>query len=305
MTEPQESPRQPPLFRQSLAKVLLQECPALVKKQLDNAREKTTAAMTGGGLLDALVMGHHHKYEVVQAFYKSGPRKGEPCIDWQGAEARKEKERIQATGKLPVLQNELDELDEAAAAIKRRLGELYEQEAEGHGYKVMFQPQMRWTSALGVACRGEPDIVIRVSHPAVTRLATVDIKHSAALAREKLHRQVFAMGWDIQGAAYREAVVAEELRLSEGSGKPVQHVAHYLLLTNSMEEGLPPCCVPLSTTYLAVGLRRWEKAQRVWQSCLDTGNWTGYSESPIEPSHFVVRTELEAFDEDSFEGEEP
>lgn len=294
-----------PLFRQSIAKVLLTECPALVKKRLDTEREQSHA-MRKGSVLDMLVFGRLDGFEVVEAFYKSGPRKGEPCIDWQGAEARAEKERIEAAGKVAVLQPELDALEETAAIISERIRALRAELAAQCGVDMgaahtMYQPTMRWTTPeLGIECRGEPDIVMLFTGGPVTRIVTVDVKHTAALARDKLHRQVYAMGWDIQGAAYKEATIIAESQ----HGKPVHHMGHFLLLTASIAEGLPAAAVPLSPVYMEVGARRWLKAQRIWKECLDSGSWPGYSESPVEPNQYVVRSELEAYDESTFE-EEP
>lgn len=293
-----------PLFRQSLAKLMLQECPALVKKQLDESRNLDGHAVRRGSIHDALVFGHTHKYEVVEAFYKSGPRKGEPCIDWQGADARKEKERIEATGKIAVLQTELDDLEAEAGLVRARIESQAKVLADGHPHKLMFQPQLRWRSELGVDCRGEPDVVLYVSAEWARMLFTFDVKRTAGVREEQLHRQVYSMGWDIQGAAYKEGTVAAELQFDPNDKRPIYHGGHFLLCTMSMHSGLPPVMRPLSASYMAVGKTRWEKAQRKWLECVATGVWPGYAETPIEPNQYVIRTEMEAYSEEEFE-EEP
>lgn len=285
----------PPRFHQSYAKTLLNDCPAMLRLQLTQER-KQSRAMEAGSLLDYLVFGQDEKYEIVDARYKSGPRAGEECTDWLGKEAQTARDEARARGVLPVLASEVDALTVPADAIKGRISKLAVEMAGGkgaHDCDVHYQPTIQWTSELGVECEGTPDVIVCVLMRDLIKVCVVDVKHTAFLPAKRFNSQVYAMGWDIQGAAYREGAVkwAESEYTTHAFA-----MDHVILATSSIELGLPPCARRLSSTYLEVGKRRWEKGQRLWQRCLDTDDWPGYSEDDADPSYYIVRAEIETDD---------
>lgn len=286
----------PPRFRQSIAKVLLADCPELARLELMRELErKPSGAMDEGSLLDYLVFGLNDRYEVVDARYKSGPRQGEPVTDWTSKDAQEQRRAIRERGLLPVLDCEYDALLPAAQAIKARILELADEMAGGHPRSILYQPKLEWTSSLGVECEGTPDVAIAVHLRDVTKLCTIDVKHSAALRPAKMQRQVFDMGWDVQAAAYAEGVVFCEEHMGDG-GRAAFHMDHVILATSSLELKMRPIARRLSDAYMQIGRNRWAKAQAKWKMCLESGDWPGYSEDPIEPSHYLVRTEIELND---------
>lgn len=291
----------PPRFHQSYAKTLLNDCPALLRIQLAKGRTPSRA-MAAGSLLDYLVFGQDDRFEVVDARYKSGPREGEECTDWTSKDARAARDEAQARGLLPVLGCELDALEGTAVAIRARIIGLARDMAGPYEHSIHYQPVMQWTSDLGVLCEGTPDVVVQVHMRDLTKVCTIDVKHTAFLPMKRFCGQVFAMGWDIQGAAYREGSTKwSESELS----RPAFHMEHVILASSSTAVGLPPCKRNLSPTYMAVGKKRWEEAQAIWQRCLDTDDWPGYPEDDAEPSHYLVRTEIEkSVDPSVFEHDE-
>jgi hypothetical protein len=285
-----------PRFHQSQAKVLLTECPAVLKRQLTTERTQSRA-MEAGSLLDMLVFGQDDRYEIVDARYRSGPREGQPATDWLGKEAKQQRDEIRARGQLPVLECEVDAMAPTAEAIRERIARLAAEMAGSYTPEVIYQPTLQWTSELGVECEGTPDVVVVVPMRDMVKVCTIDVKHTAFLQPKRFNAQVYAMGWDVQGAAYREAAA----RYYEAErGVYTFHLDHVILATSSTQAGLPPCARPLDPVYMEVGKRRWEKGQRMWKECLDTDSWPSYSEAPAVPSHFVVRTELEAFESTEF-----
>lgn len=292
----------PPLFRQSYAKVLLTDCPALLRIQMVKER-KQSRAMQKGSLLDYLVFDQSDKYEIVDARYKTGPRAGQPCTDWQGREAQEQRDRILDEGLLPALETEIEALNDTAVAIQARIVKLADEMAGGHRRDILFQTHMTWTSARGVACEGTPDVVVLVHMPDLIKVCTIDVKHTGFLPKKRFNAQVFAMGWDVQGAAYREG--SAKWAESEHAAYAF-HLEHVILATSSLEAGLPPVARRLSPAYMAGGLKRWEKAQGIWQECLASDSWPSYEETDAEPSHFYVHTEIEAIDHtQAFPEEEP
>jgi hypothetical protein len=249
--------------------------------------------MEAGSLVDFLVYDQSDRYEIVDARYKSGPREGQPCTDWMGQEARTARDECRARGVLPVLQSEVDELQPTATAIKARILTLAQEMAGDYEVEVHNQPTIQWTSELGVECEGTPDVVVCVMMRDLIKVCTIDVKHTAFLPPKRFNGQVFAMGWDIQGAAYREGSKAwAESEYTTAA----MHLDHVVLASSSLELGLAPCARRLSTTYMAVGKRRWEKGQREWMRCIETDEWPGYSEADAEPSYYIVRSEIETDD---------
>lgn len=292
------------LFRQSYAKTLLIDCAALCKKQVDNDARNPSRAMQKGSLLDALAFGQDQAYEVVDARYKSGPREGQPAEDWTGKEAREARDAALARGVTPALQSEVDDLMPTAMAIRERITRLALEMAggpAGHTHSIYYQEPIEWVSEQGVPCRGTPDVIVLVFMPDLIKVCTIDVKHTAFLMPKKFSAQVYNMCWDVQGMAYAEgakAWVENEYDL------PAFHLDHYILATSSIEDGLPPCARELDAAYKVCGKRRWAKAQAVWQECLASGVWPGYSEGPVTPSRFVMSTEVETYDEGSFTPED-
>ncbi len=290
-----------PRFRQSYAKTLLTDCPALVKKQLDNDSRNPTRAMQKGSLLDFLTFGLDDRYEVVDARYKSGPREGELATDYTCKEAREAKEDILSRGLTPALETEIDALAPTARALRARIQLMAEEmsggRAAGHAYSIEYQPYMEWTGELGVECKGTPDVVVLVFMRDLIKVCTIDVKHTAFLQPAKFDRQVYSMCWDVQGMAYAEG--SKAWAEAEHS-TPAFHMDHYILASSSLELGLPPCARPLAPTYKEVGKRRWGKAQGLWKECLASGSWPSYQETPVEPNRYVVSTWLEAYDESTF-----
>ncbi len=252
-----------PRLRQSLAKLLLSECPAVCKLALDGERRSGTKAMRRGSLVDQLVFGGA-QYEVVDATYKTGPRKGQVATDWTGTAARAQKDEIEARGYVACLPDELEQAQELAGRIRAELILAGIEMRE-----CRLQPTYEWTTPLGVAARGTPDCVLGNGD-------TLDLKVGDSANPRFIARQVHAMYWDLQAAVYQEAVRSTDVRPGQ----------HWICRADPKTKliGL----YPLSETYMLLGLRRWEEAQRKWQECLTSGEWPGYSREAIEPPRWAI-----------------
>ncbi len=277
-----------PRFRQSLAKTILNDCPALVKLELDGERTREPSrAMDAGSLLDYLVFQQNDRYEVVDATYKSGRRAGEQCTDWVGKEAQTAREEIRGRGLLPVLQAEIDELQPVADRITSRLDQLAAEVAGDREWQILYQPKMQWRTSLGVDAEGTPDVLLLMAESyGDVSVLSVDVKHTAALPQKKFNAQVFSMGWDIQGSTYGEGCVHHAV--DECGANTAKHVGHIILATSSIHIGLPAVARRLSETYMAIGEKRWQKAQALWMQCWESGEWPGYDEDPAEPPRYVA-----------------
>lgn len=285
-----------PRFRQSYAKIFLTDCPALVKKALDDDSRNPTRAMQRGSLVDYLAFGQTDRFEIVDARYKSGPREGQPATDYTGREAREARDNILARGLTPALECELDALEPTATAIRERVELLAKEMAGGHPHDIVFQPDMDWTSGLGVECSGIPDVVVLVRLRDLIKVCTIDVKHTAFLQPKRFNSQVFTMAWDVQGHAYREGTTAWA---EQETGLPAFHMDHIILASSSIDLGLPPCARTLDPACMMIGKKRWNKAQGQWLECLATGKWPGYSEEPATPPRYMMQV-MEEFDPTAF-----
>ncbi len=125
-------------------------------------------------------------------------------------------------------------------------------------------------------------------------MKTIDLKRTAYVGRNKIAKQIHNMGWDLQAGAYREAAMSlVTMHCGEGSGYSYQ--GHTLLCAEDGGDRVQ--CYPLDEVYLEVGKRRWEQGQRIWQECQATGNWPDDSEDPISPPMYIVRKEIETFEQ--------
>jgi hypothetical protein len=244
--------------------------------------------MDGGSLLDYLVFDLDDRYEVVDARYKSGDRAGEPCTDWTATEAKLARKEITALGKLAVLDCEIAEMMPQVERVKLRLASLI-----GSG-TCFYQPRIQWRSELGTDCEGTPDVVVLRLVNRLWTASTIDLKRTVAISPDKMSKQVYAMGWDIQAAAYREAALSFARSDSLSSSTVIEYTGHTILAVQDGGQGFVRA-YPLDAVYMEVGKRRWERGQGIWKQCLDSGVWPEYSEDPIGPPHFVTRTELESY----------
>lgn len=260
-------------FRQSHAKILLTECADELRRVLEVGRAPTKA-MQGGSLLDYLVSGRDDRYEVVDAVYASGPRAGEPCDDWTSRAARDAAEDARCRGLVPVLPHELDALQPQVERARQRLEEL----RSGSDWRLDHEVLL-WNSDIGTPCQGEPDWAwVRDG-----MVYTADLKRTASLHPRAVQRQTFAMCWDVQAAAYREAALSWANDLCSHA----VYGGHYLLLCEQEGRGRV-LARALSAVTMTIGKRRWEAAQRQWLECHRTGEWPGYPEDEIEPTKWLA-----------------
>lgn len=281
LEETQESHRvmsrdqtRPPLpegtrFRQSSAKVLLTEHPRALYEKLTKG-QKTTEAMERGSLLDYVAFGRDDLYEPVDTRYRSGERQGEPVTDWSTKDAQKERKRLRALGVLPVLPCQLEAVAPRAQAIRDRVNEF----ARERSAAVCFQQRIVWTSELGVQCEGTPDVYLTDLDGSCW---VIDVKETDPDPRV-LSSQISKMAWDVQGAAYEEAV-NHWIPSSQWRG-------HWILACDPNSDEM--CFRELDRAFMMLGRQRWAAAQQTWETCLATNVWPGHGDGTIAPKRWAV-----------------
>ena len=253
-----------PRLHQSIAKTLVYECPAVAKAQYDAEVRKPSRAMEKGTLVDQLVFGGAN-FHVIDARYKSGPRKGEPVTDMAGGDAPAQAAEARSKGMVPVLPDDLEKARALAGNIKSRLM------MEGIDLeKCHKQETIQWTSAEGVECEGTPDLSIGKT--------TIDLKCGHTANPDKLEQHLYDMGWHIQAAAYQEAVSLHYHPDAPGQGR------HYLVCAETKSGADCITIAPLSPAYIELGMKAWRRAQFIWMKCWETNEWPEYTTRPLQPT---------------------
>lgn len=277
-----------PRLHQSIAKELVTKSPEHVRQILEGEmKRKASRQMKRGTLVDQLVFGGAN-YQVVDAKYKSGPRKGQPVADWTATEAKAQRDEIENGGKLAVLPCDLEKAQTIAGRVK---SVLLAQDFDTKNCHL--QNTLTWTTALGVEAEGTPDFdhVVRSTKPdelgntPPKRVDTFDLKVVESCNPDVLDKVVFDYGYDIQGAAYQEAVHKNWSTVQERG-------LHWLLAIEA--ESLVAVLCPLSEAYLELGRLRWERAQRIWMQCLESKEWPGYKSRYLVPPQYVYDRETKA-----------
>lgn len=277
-----------PRLRQSIAKELVTKSPEHVRQIIEGEMtRKASKQMKRGTIVDQLVFGGAN-FQVVDAKYKSGPRKGQPCADWTATEARAQRDEIEKTGMLAVLPHDLEKAQTIAGRVKSVL--LAQNFDPKHCH---LQNTLTWTTALGVEAEGTPDfdhVVVNrtpdeLGNTPPKRVDTFDLKVVENCNPDVLDKVVFDYGYDIQGAAYQEAVHKNWSTVQERG-------MHWLLAIEA--ESLVAVLCPLSEAYLELGSLRWERAQRIWVRCLESKEWPGYKSRYLVPPQYVYDMETKA-----------
>lgn len=272
-----------PRLRQSIAKELVTKSPEHVRQIIEGElTRKTSKQMKRGTLVDQLVFGGAN-FQVVDAKYRSGPRKGQPCADWTATEARGQRDEIEAAGMLAVLPHDLEKAQTIAGRVKSMLLAQNFDPAD-----CSAQHTLEWTTQLGVEAEGTPDFyhVFRdIDARTKRRVDTFDLKVVENCNPDTLDKVVFDFGYDIQGAAYQEAV--------HKNWPTVQQSGMHWILAIEPESLVAVLC-PLSEAYLELGRIRWERAQRIWMRCLESKEWPGYKSRYLVPPQYVYDRETKA-----------
>ncbi len=214
-----------PRLHQSLAKVLVQDCPAVGKAQYDAESRAPSRAMERGTLVDQLVFGGAN-FHVIDA------------ADYRTKAAQQARDAARESGMVPVLEHEFEPARHLAGIIKSKL--LMEGiELE----KCDKQRTIQWNTAyLDCPAEGTPDLICGRD--------TIDLKVGHTADPNRLEHHLYDMGWHIQGAAYQEAV---------GQGG-----RHWLVCAETKSGANCVSVCQLSPAYLEIGLRAWRKAQMIW-----------------------------------------
>jgi len=256
-----------PRLSYSIAKVLL-SCPAkayLEHRKLGNQRKEPTPAMDRGTVIERMITGAEDGVAVIHA------------NNFQPKAAQEARDAAKSDGRIPMLAREYEDLLVAAEKLTPQVfGAL------GGFAGWQFQQRHEWESS-GCACSGSIDAV-RVD---ADSYAIADFKSAADASPDACQRAKEKYGYDIQHAAYIDAIETAHPQLA-GRGS---------FLFIFFELSPPYCVTPVQLDGLSsdLGRRKWARAKQVWTECLSRDEWPGY----LPPGEVFTATakpwELEKF----------
>lgn len=236
-----------PRLSPSIAKIMIERSPLhayqahrlLGGGDSDNFSE----AKDRGNILESIIFNAESK-KIVRLDYDS----------FRTKEAQNQRDAIRAIGSIPVLEKDWSEYEIVGLALRKSI---MDQGIHFNGGD--FQKLVEWES-IGVPCKGYLDYY---QTPAI-----FDLKTTSDASPKKVQRLFTDMGWDIQAAAYREAV--------ENINPDLAGRVQMLFIVCEIE---PPYCVQLyepDGIMRSLGEEKWDWAKKTFRECTESGEWPGY-----------------------------
>jgi len=197
---------------------------------------------------------------------------------WRTKAAKEARDEAREAGKVPVLAAKYDEAAAVAETIREQIA--------GFGYDLsggLTEQAMTWNEYVGtepVLCRARMDKLW------IDEGRIIDFKTIRSANPDTCARHAIDYGYAIQDAAYCSAV--EALR-PELIGR--------VEMTFLFCETEPPFAVTPAVcagSMREIGKGRWRRAVEVWERCLRTGHWPGYTTTTVrlEAPPWVLAKEM-------------
>ena len=225
-----------PRLHQSIAKILVTQSPLHGWHQAFHPEPEDFSEMLNRGTLcHALLLGGSEIVEV-------------DANDWRTNAAKSQREEALAAGKIPVLKAKLVEARNLAEFVK---AELFKRDLTMIGKSELTAI---WETGNGVKCQG------RLDHFRLDIATIYDFKFCRSANPEMIGRMMFDYAYDIQYAAYTQAI--EKIH-PELCGK-VKFVFVFI------ETDAPNAITLASPSGLmrSLGQSRWNRACEIWDFCL-------------------------------------
>lgn len=244
-------PCEVPSLSSSIAKILAERSPLhawCAHPRLGGQPRAPTSAMRRGVLIHKLLLDSGPEIVVVNE------------KDWRKKDAKAERAKADAEGKIAVLKGPLQRARDATGHIRERLKKGFGIEFTGHS-----EVPVRWEaeSFQGPAvCRSMFDHVINHT--------IYDVKTCEDASLAKLSKKIVDLGYDIQHAAYTTALAALKPEL-------IGRVDYVFLF---VEVKPPYAVVParLDAQLRLNGEVRWSEAVDSWSYCLGKKEWPSYTD---------------------------
>lgn len=194
---------------------------------------------------------------------------GEDCIrevdapDWRTKLAKDQRDELRDEGRIPLLVHQAADVRRMAKVAREAWDNCPDLEGGYRQCNGEAEKAIYWQDEkTGIWCRAKPDW--RANDNALI----LDYKSTARSANPaNADRLVDVMGYDVQAAAYVDAVM---------SLPNVTKLPKFVFLIQEVEPPFACSFVGLSPAFLELGMEKWEHAKRMWATCLRTGHWPAY-----------------------------
>lgn len=179
--------------------------------------------------------------------------------DWRTKAAKEARDEARAKGKIPLLTAQTDNIfamvDAARAALADSELAIGDLQTEGDSeLTYIWNEGKTW-------CRIRPDWISK------DRALIIDFKTTAASAHpEEYNKIAVSTGLDIQDVFYRRGV--KEIEGIEPT---------FVFMIQEIDPPYLCSFVKLDTLFIEMGEEKVKKGIRLWQECLHTGIWPGYT----------------------------
>lgn len=211
-----------------------------------------------GKVVHTLVLGEGDQYEVVHALNKA--KEPYEATSYDLVSAQRDRDRIYAEGKVPILRHELDAAEAMAAAVAAH--------PTAHALLTNGRPEVSlfWIDkATGVKCRARLDWLPEPVKG--KRLIVPDLKTAVSAAPSEFSKNAGSFGYWGQQQHYRDGIKACEL-------DPDPAFVFVVV------EKAPPYLVSIGQYHdrddLRVARGNVERCRRLFAECTATDHWPGY-----------------------------
>lgn len=264
-----------PSLSQSIATILIQHSPAhayLAHPRLGAQAEERSEGQELGTLMHALLLdrGNHEELEPVMVKYE-----GAIVENYRTKIAQQERDRIIASGKVPII---CHKFEEARAYSDKVATRLRDKGCNMWGESAEHEVSMFWESN-GVQCRGRVDaMVMREADKAIDLW---DLKCISDASEDEIRRIMVRCDYALQAEAYKEAIG----QLVPGYAVRF-HFAFY-----EPKEPYATRIVTMSESMAEYGFKRWVRARDKWGECLASGKWPDYANAVIDCPAWAMAAE--------------
>jgi hypothetical protein len=215
-----------------------------------------TRATNGGSILHNLVLGIGQEIEVVDS------------DAFRTKDAKAKRDAAIAAGKVPIVAAKFEALQAMAELLRARMA------AKGVDLAGKREVTAIWERD-GVLCR------CRFDHLAEDALIIDDLKFTTDASPEAFTAKMIEYGYDIQWAAYVEAI---ETLIPEVAGRV--RMRFVAVECNEDDPANEVSVIEPDGTMRELGARRWRRAKATWQRSLAAGLeekfWPGYSAGVVK-----------------------
>jgi len=238
----------PPSLSSSIAKLLITRSPRhawLAHPRLNpNYRPEESSRFDLGSAAHALLVEGQDRMAVVEA------------QDWRTKAAQEARDAARAQGKFPVLAYQHTVVKEMVKVCKQAVAD--NEDLAGYtldGGDGISEHVIVWHE-------GATYMRARLDRVSKDRKVIFDYKTTDNAEPESFLRQIFSLGYDVQGAFYLRANQRPETK--------------YVLVVQEIEPPYAVSFLGLSPDVIELGKRKVERAIALWRECMASGKWPGY-----------------------------